>query len=878
MNSNQIRKVFLDFFKSKDHHVVSSAPMVVKNDPTLMFTNAGMNQFKDIFLGNTPRNYPRVTDSQKCLRVSGKHNDLEEVGQDTYHHTMFEMLGNWSFGDFFKKEIIEWSSELLFDVFKLSKDRVYVTVFEGDEKDGVAFDQEAYDYWRKILPESQILGGNKKDNFWEMGEVGPCGPCSEIHYDLRDKEDRDKVSGISLVNKDNPLVIEIWNIVFMQYNRLKDNSLQPLPNKHVDTGMGFERLCMLLQGKKSNYDTDIFQNLIQKLAKISGIEYGKDEKADVAMRVISDHLRAISFSIADGQVPSNAKAGYVIRRILRRAVRYGYTYLNLKEPFICKMVSTLVNQMGEQFPELKAQESLITKIIEEEELSFLRTLAIGINMLDGLINSLDAKKTLSGVDAFVLYDTYGFPFDLTELICREKGVSVDSVSFDAELKKQKIRSKNAAVTEKQDWVEVVPIVESIFEGYDNESSVSHIARYRQVTQKKISTYQIVLDKTPFYGCMGGQLGEKGFLISDTEKVEIIDTIKENNLTIHVVKTLPKNIEDSFRAQVNVEERKMSAANHTATHLLQNALRKVLGTHVEQKGSMVGPHVFRFDFSHYQKVTDEEIFEVERIVNAEIRANHPIVENRNDTIENARKSGIMMLFGEKYGEVVRSVRFGESIELCGGLHSKRTGDIGIFKIISEGAISAGIRRMEVVTGSSAVEMLIELSKVVSGMQKMLNSPSINTAVEKLLSEHSDMSKKINTFNKERNLMQKNKIKEMLETGDMDYKWSIQNLDMNVNAVKEIASGLCSEIDDVIFINGSVHEDKPNLVVALGKNIIDAGLDAGKIVRESAKVMKGGGGGQKNLATAGGKDASKIGEALNTAKTLIREQLKRYRESL
>lgn len=879
MNSKQIRNTFLDFFQSKNHHIVSSAPMVVKNDPTLMFTNAGMNQFKDLFLGNMPASYPRVADTQKCLRVSGKHNDLEEVGHDTYHHTMFEMLGNWSFGDYFKKEAIEWACELLFDVYKLPKNRVYATVFEGNEEDGVPFDQEAYDMWKSIIPESQILTGNKKDNFWEMGEVGPCGPCSEIHFDLRDDSERAKVSGVELVNKDNPLVIEIWNLVFMQFNRISDGSLNPLPKKHVDTGMGFERLCMILQGKKSNYDTDIFQNLIQSLAKIADKKYGEDQKADIAMRVISDHLRAISFSIADGQVPSNAKAGYVIRRILRRAVRYGYTYLNLKEPFICKMVPTLISDMGEQFPELKAQQVLITKVIEEEESSFLRTLAIGINMLDAIIEKMqDSAKLLSGVDAFVLYDTYGFPFDLTELICKENGVKVDSVEFEKELQKQKTRSRNAAVTEKQDWIEIFPITQSIFVGYDHPVCKTRIARYRQVTKNGVSLYHVALDQTPFYGNSGGQVGEKGVLVNDREKVDILDTIKENDLTIHIIENLPEVIDAEFTAKVNLHERKMSAANHTATHLLQQALRQVLGTHVEQKGSMVGPHVFRFDFSHFQKVTDEEIYEVERIVNANIRANYACEENRCDTIENASKSGVMMLFGEKYGETVRSIRFGNSFELCGGLHAQRTGDIGIFKVLSEGAISAGIRRIEAVTGETAVETLIEVTKAMKELQKMFNSPNVANAVQKLINDNSEMSKKVEAFSKERNDMMKDKIKEMLEVGELGYRWHVGNMSIPMDAVKEIAQSLHNDLDDVIFINGGIVDDKPSLVIMFGKNVVAAGLDARAIVKEAAKEINGGGGGQPYLATAGGKNTAKVGDAISVATNLIKEGLKKYRESI
>ena len=844
--------------------------MVVKNDPTLMFTNAGMNQFKDYFLGNSPITDPRVSDSQKCLRVSGKHNDLEEVGHDTYHHTMFEMLGNWSFGDYFKKEAIEWACELLFDVYKLPKERIYATVYEGSESDGVAFDQEAYDIWKTILPESHILKGNKKDNFWEMGEIGPCGPCSEIHFDLRDQSERDKVDGAALVNKDNPQVIEIWNLVFMQYNRVADGSLVPLPHKHVDTGMGFERLCMILQGKRSNYDTDVFQPLITRLGEISGKRYGEDPKVDIAMRVISDHLRAIAFSIADGQIPSNVKAGYVIRRILRRAVRYGYTYLGMREPFICRMVPTLVQQMGKQFPELAAQEALITKVIEEEENSFLRTLSTGINMLEEMIASIKAGKrdTLDGSDAFVLYDTYGFPIDLTELICREQGIKVDIERFQQELAAQKNRSRSAAVVDKDDWVELLEVPESKFIGYDTGEAEVRIARYRRVVTKNHTFYQLVFDQTPFYGTSGGQVGDNGYIESPDERIYVTETHKENGLTVHIVESLPEGLDAAFHAVVDMDNREKSAANHTATHLLQAALKKVLGNHVEQKGSLVSSSVLRFDFSHFNKMTDEEIYEVERLVNAEIRKNHPCIESRDVPIEEAQKSGAMMLFGEKYGDSVRTIRFGDSLELCGGIHAYRTGSIGSFRIISEGAISAGIRRIEAVTGAAAVEMEIAIQKLIKGLQSMLNTPSLSAAIEKLLAENNEMKGKVEYFTDYRNNNIAQKIRKELERGDNGYLWYVGNIQLPVDEVKNIALRLYNEYKDIVFVNGSVINDKPSLVVMVGKKLVDKGVNAGTIVREAAKQMQGGGGGQPHLASAGGKDVTKVGEAISKAVEMLK----------
>ena len=667
MDSNQIRTTFLEFFKGKEHLIVPSAPMIVKNDPTLMFTNAGMNQFKDLFLGNSPVRHKRVADSQKCLRVSGKHNDLEEVGHDTYHHTMFEMLGNWSFGDYFKKEAISWAWELLVEVYGLPKDRIYATIFEGSPEEGIDRDNEAYTYWKQFLPEDHILLGNKHDNFWEMGDTGPCGPCSEIHFDLRDDAERAKLDGRELVNAGHHLVIEIWNLVFMQFNRKANGQLEPLPAQHVDTGMGFERLCMVLQGKQSNYDTDVFQPTIQRLAAMAGKTYGKDAKADIAMRVIADHLRAIAFSIADGQLPSNVKAGYVIRRILRRAVRYGYTYLGFNEPFICKLVEGLVQQMGDQFPELRAQQDLITKVIAEEESAFLRTLATGINLMDGVIAKAKeaGKDTISGSDAFLLYDTYGFPIDLIELIAHENGMKVDGDAFSKELQKQKERSRNAAAVDTDDWVELFPISESKFVGYDSLEADVRISRYRRVKTKNKTYYQLVFDQTPFYGNSGGQVGDQGILESDGGTVRVTDTQKENNLTVHIVENLPEDITATFHAVVDKQLRDASANNHSATHLMHKALRTVLGTHVEQKGSLVTPEYLRFDFSHFQKVTDEQIREVERLVNHDIRANFPLEERRDCPIDEARTLGAMMLFGEKYGDRVRVVKYGDSVELCGG---------------------------------------------------------------------------------------------------------------------------------------------------------------------------------------------------------------------
>ena len=873
MQSTEIRQAFLDFFASKEHAIVPSAPMVVKGDPTLMFTNAGMNQFKDIFLGNAPRKYPRAADTQKCLRVSGKHNDLEEVGHDTYHHTMFEMLGNWSYGDYFKKEAIEWAWELLHDVYKLPAERMYATVFEGSEEDGVPFDQEAYDYWLQYLPADHIIRGNKHDNFWEMGETGPCGPCSEIHFDLRDEEEIAKIPGREMVNMSHPQVIEIWNLVFMQFNRKANGSLEELPARNVDTGMGFERLCMVMQNKKSNYDTDVFQPTIQRIASLSGKQYGVDEKCDVAMRVMADHLRAISFSIADGQLPSNVKAGYVIRRILRRAVRYGYTYLGFNEPMLCKLVPVLVAQMGEQFPELKAQQTLVEKVIEEEESSFLRTLATGINLLDGVVarTKKEGKELISGKDAFVLYDTFGFPIDLTELIAREQGVGVDLVAFEEELAAQKARSRNAAAVDTDDWVELFPLPQSEFTGYDTLTDEVKIARYRRVTSKGKTTYQLVFDKTPFYGNSGGQIGDTGVIESINERVEIVATEKENGLIIHIVNNLPENPEATFTAKVNGAERQSAANNHTATHLMHEALREVLGTHVEQKGSLVTPQSLRFDFSHFQKVTPEELREVERLVNRKIRANYPLEENREATKEEAEAAGAMMLFGEKYGDKVRMVKFGQSVELCGGTHTSATGTIGMFKILSEGAISAGVRRIEAVTGEKAENMLYAVEDTMSSLAEALHNSQVMTAVKKMIESNESLTKEVEEMRKEQIQQVADRFfSNLKEQNGMQLVEAV--MPRRADFVKDLAYNLRSRASKLVFVVGVVNDGKPNLTIMLGDEITAQGVNAGAVVREAAKLMQGGGGGQAFFATAGGKNPEGLQAAINKAVELIAAQIK------
>ena len=869
MDSNQIRTTFLEFFKGKEHLIVPSAPMIVKNDPTLMFTNAGMNQFKDLFLGNSPVRHKRVADSQKCLRVSGKHNDLEEVGHDTYHHTMFEMLGNWSFGDYFKKEAISWAWELLVEVYGLPKDRIYATIFEGSPEEGIDRDNEAYTYWKQFLPEDHILLGNKHDNFWEMGDTGPCGPCSEIHFDLRDDAERAKLDGRELVNAGHHLVIEIWNLVFMQFNRKANGQLEPLPAQHVDTGMGFERLCMVLQGKQSNYDTDVFQPTIQRLAAMAGKTYGKDAKADIAMRVIADHLRAIAFSIADGQLPSNVKAGYVIRRILRRAVRYGYTYLGFNEPFICKLVEGLVQQMGDQFPELRAQQDLITEVIAEEESAFLRTLATGINLMDGVIAKAKeaGKDTISGSDAFLLYDTYGFPIDLIELIAHENGMKVDGDAFSKELQKQKERSRNAAAVDTDDWVELFPISESKFVGYDSLEADVRISRYRRVKTKNKTYYQLVFDQTPFYGNSGGQVGDQGILESDGGTVRVTDTQKENNLTVHIVENLPEDITATFHAVVDKQLRDASANNHSATHLMHKALRTVLGTHVEQKGSLVTPEYLRFDFSHFQKVTDEQIREVERLVNHDIRANFPLEERRDCPIDEARTLGAMMLFGEKYGDRVRVVKYGDSVELCGGTHVSATGNIGLFKIVGESAISAGVRRIEAVTGVAAEQFVYGLEDLLRAVQKHLNNPSIEQAVRRLIEENAEMSHQIEQVTQERiAALTQAFAKAVVEEEGMHL--IARQISANSDVIKGIAFGLRPMFADLVFVGGTTVGEKVSLTVMLGEEIVAQGINASQVIREAAKEINGGGGGQPFFATAGGKNADGLDNAILKAVELIR----------
>ncbi|MBP3564981.1 MAG: alanine--tRNA ligase [Alistipes sp.] len=870
MESNKIRQAFLDFFQSKEHTIVPSAPMVVKGDPTLMFTNAGMNQFKDIFLGNAPRQTPRAADTQKCLRVSGKHNDLEEVGHDTYHHTMFEMLGNWSFGDYFKKEAIAWAWELLTDVYGLDKSRMYATVFEGSEEDGVPFDDEAYGYWKQYLPEDHIIRGNKHDNFWEMGETGPCGPCSEIHFDLRDEEEIAKVPGRDMVNMSHPQVIEIWNLVFMQFNRKVNGELEPLPAKHVDTGMGFERLCMIMQGKKSNYDTDVFQPTISRIAAMAGKRYGDDEKADVAMRVIADHLRAIAFSIADGQLPANAKAGYVIRRILRRAVRYGYTYLGFNEPTLCKLVAGLAEQMGHQFPELKKQQTLIERVIEEEEASFLRTLATGINLLDRVIAKVGKDGVIAGKDAFELYDTFGFPIDLTELIAREQGVGVDLEGFEKELQAQKERSRNAAAQDIDDWQELKAIEQCEFIGYDTLTAPIHIARYRRVTSKGKTTYQLVFDQTPFYGNSGGQIGDTGYIENANEKIDVVATEKENGLIIHVVTKLPENIEAEFTAVVDAAKRQAAANNHTATHLLDQALRQVLGTHVEQKGSMVTPQGLRFDFSHFQKVTVEELREVERLVNKLIRQNHPLEENREATMDEANAMGAIALFGEKYGDKVRVVKFGDSVELCGGTHTSATGTLGVFKIVGESAISAGVRRIEAVTAERAEEVLYAVEDQISNLAELVNNPKIEVAIKKMIESNETLQKELEQLHKEQiDAM----VEKIMKARNPESKYFVvaRQVPYASNMIKDLAYTLRSKVSDIIMVLGSVNDYKPMLAVMLGDDIVARGVDAGAVVREAAKVMNGGGGGQKFFATAGGKNPDALQAAIDKAVEIIVSQL-------
>ena len=863
LTSKEIRESFKAFFRSKEHQIVPSAPMVIKDDPTLMFTNAGMNQFKDIILGNVPVKYPRVADSQKCLRVSGKHNDLEEVGHDTYHHTMFEMLGNWSFGDYFKKEAIDWAWEYLIDVLKLDPNRIYATVFEGYEPEGLERDNEAAGYWEKHLPADHIINGNRKDNCWETGDTGPCGPCSEIHIDLRSDEERAAIDGRELVNQSNPQVIEIWNLVFMQYNRKADGSLESLPAKVIDTGMGFERLCMALQGKTSNYDTDVFQSIIRVIGEMCGKQYGDNAQDDVAMRVIADHIRTIAFSITDGQLPSNAKAGYVIRRILRRAVRYGYTFLGQRQAFMYRLIDVLIDTMGDAYPELAAQRDLIAKVIKEEEDAFLRTLETGIRLLDKVMSDTRAagKSVINGKDAFTLYDTYGFPLDLTELILKEHDMSVNIDEFNAEMQQQKDRARNAAAIEAGDWV-TLREGEPEFVGYDLAECDAEILRYRKVKQKNQEFYQIVLNRTPFYAEMGGQVGDRGTLAAGDEVIAVENTKRENNLAIHITKKLPQDLTATFRATIDKEARLAISCNHSATHLLHEALREVLGTHVEQKGSYVSPDSLRFDFSHFQKVTDDELRQVERIANAKVRMAMPLDEHRNMPIAEARAMGAMALFGEKYGEEVRVVRFGSSVELCGGTHVANTGNIGMIRIISESSIAAGIRRIEAVTGAKVEDMMNEAEKMVKQIRSLFNNAAnIIQTIEKSISENADLRSQVDEFTKERTLA----IKEMLVKNAKEVngvKLISYTGPMLPEVAKDLAFMLRGEIaENMAFVAATVKagEEKPLLTVMLSDDLVAGGKNASQIVREAARLIQGGGGGQPHFAQAGGKDASKLGEA-------------------
>ena len=876
MNSKETRQSFFTFFESKKHQIVPSAPMVVKNDPTLMFTNAGMNQFKDIFLGNHPAKFNRVADSQKCLRVSGKHNDLEEVGHDTYHHTMFEMLGNWSFGDYFKKEAIVWAYEFLVETLSIDKNRLYATVFEGDKEDGLKMDTEAFDIWKNYLPTEQILKGNKKDNFWEMGDTGPCGPCSEIHVDIRPEKERQAKSGADLVNMDHPQVIEIWNLVFMQFNRKADKSLHPLPSQHVDTGMGFERLCMVLQGKTSNYDTDVFQPIIQTLAKKANKIYGDDEKTDIAMRVMADHLRAITFSIADGQLPSNNKAGYVIRRILRRAVRYGYTYLGFNQPVLYSLLPVLIETMGEAFPELPKQQDLIAKVIKEEEQSFLKTLATGIKMLDQIIEKTKAKdyKVIDGATAFELYDTYGFPLDLTELILKERDLVVNRKEFEKEMQAQKDRSRTATKITTDDWVELHADDKEEFVGYDYTTGKIKITRYRRVEKKGKTFYQLVFNYTPFYAESGGQVGDTGYIEANGEKITILDTQKENDLIIHLAKALPTNPEGDFNAMVNVNRRTETANNHTATHLLHHALRDVLGTHVEQKGSLVHPDYLRFDFSHFQKVTDEEIMEVTKRVNERIRQNITLEEKREIPMEKARDMGAMSLFGEKYGDLVRVIKFDDSIELCGGTHADATGQIGYFVITSESAISAGIRRIEAITGPKAEAYIQKHIANYQQVSALLNNPKdIVKGVQQLLDENNKLRKQLEEQVKQQAMGFKSELVKKKElVGDIHFIGSTAPID-SPQAIKDLAFQMRNEHERLFLILGATIKGKANLSVMITDDLVkEKGLDAGKMIREIAKEVQGGGGGQPFFATAGGKKPDGIEKAIAKAKEMLAAELK------
>lgn len=867
MTSKEIRESYKSFFQSKGHTIVPSAPMVVKGDPTLMFTNAGMNQFKDIILGNAEIKHSRVADSQKCLRVSGKHNDLEEVGHDTYHHTMFEMLGNWSFGDYFKHEAIDWAWEYLTEVLHLSPERLYVTVFEGAPAEGLERDDEAAAIWAKHLPAERIINGNKHDNFWEMGDQGPCGPCSEIHIDIRSDEERKAIDGLTLVNQSHPQVIEIWNLVFMQYNRKADGSLEPLPKRVIDTGMGFERLCMAMQGKTSNYDTDIFTPMIQAIATLTGIEYGADQKSDVAMRVIADHIRTIAFAITDGQLPSNAKAGYVIRRILRRAVRYGYTFLGRREAFMYSLLPVLIETMGDAYPELIAGRELIAKVMREEEESFLRTLETGIRLLDKQIEEAKkaGKTVLDGHDAFVLYDTYGFPLDLTALILTEQGLSVDEAGFDKAMQEQKERARNAAAIDAGDWQVVNDGSAVRFVGYDTLECTTEILRYREVKQKNATFYQVVLSETPFYAEMGGQVGDKGFLIAtDGTKYEVFDTKRENNLAIHLMKKLPATLEGDFRAVVDEERRHRIEANHSATHLLHEALREVLGSHVEQKGSFVSDEVLRFDFAHFAKVEPEQLRAVERIVAARIRACIPLQEYREVPIDEAREMGAMALFGEKYGDHVRVIRFGSSTEFCGGTHVASTGVIGTLRITSESSVAAGVRRIEAVTGAAAENYLYEQADMIDAIRQLFNnSPQLMTAIRKTLEENAELGKQVGEYIREQIAEKKRQLLEKrVEVGGV--RLFLVEKDVPAEVVKDIAFQIAGELHEpFVFIAACVgpFSSKPSLTLMISKDLVESrGWNASQLLRSAAKHIQGGGGGQPHFATAGGKNVDGLNAAV------------------
>ena len=866
MTSKEIRQKFLDFFASKGHTVVPSAPMVVKNDPTLMFTNAGMNQFKDIFLGNSKSKFPRATDSQKCLRVSGKHNDLEEVGHDTYHHTMFEMLGNWSFGDYFKTEAIDWAWELLTEVYGIDKNILYATVFEGSKEDGTSLDTEAREAWLKHMSADHIILGNKHDNFWEMGETGPCGPCSEIHIDIRTAEEKASgISGAELVNKGDPHVIEIWNIVFMQYMRMVDGHLENLPAKNIDTGMGFERLCAVLQGKNSNYDSDVFTGMLSKIGELSGHRYGESAEIDVAMRVIADHIRAISFSIADGQLPSNVKAGYVIRRILRRAVRYGYTFLGVNEPFLCRLVPQLIDDMGEAYPELPKQQKLIESVIREEENAFLRTLDRGIKLLDDCMEAASESRIISGVDAFKLYDTYGFPIDLTELIATEKGFSVDIPAFEAELSKQKERARNATANEFGDWTEYAQ-GESEFVGYDSLSvSGATLLRQRTVVQKNKTMLQLVFDRTPFYGEMGGEVGDTGYICSaEGERIAILNTIKENGLTVHIAEKLPSDPASRFELSVDAARRQRIANNHSCTHLLDTALREVVGTHVEQKGSYVSDKSLRFDFSHFEKLTDEQIAAVEKRVNELVRANLPLEEKRDATMDEAHSMGAIALFGEKYGDRVRVVKFGPSVELCGGCHTSATGNIGYFKILSESAIAAGVRRIEAVTGEAAEALVYGMQDIIRTSKAFFNNvPDLTGAIRRMVEENAAFKKQVEEFARLKAVEFARKLSALAVERNgvkLIVADSVTLSDSDTATMRNAALSLQKELENTALVAAWESEGKPQLLLMYSNDLVKKGRNAGKDIREAAKFIQGGGGGQPGLATAGGRDSSGLKDAL------------------